>query len=140
MTSKAHTFSGFCFIYKFTLAIRNAVYIFMYVKHYNPMAVQKIKTLRDLNSYSSATNLVVIDAAALWCSPCRAIAPRIESLSEKYTTVTFLKFDVDESPDLAQEYGITAMPTFIFIKNGKVVATVRGADYSKVVQTIEANK
>lgn len=103
------------------------------------MVVQSVTSLSSLQSMLS-NDLVVLDAFTTWCFPCKAIAPKIEDLSRKYTTVRFLKFNVDECPDLAQEYGITAMPTFLFIKNGKVVATVRGADYSKIVQTIEQYK
>ena len=53
----------------------------------------------------------------LRCGPCKVIAPQIEAMSKEMADVVFLKVDVDENEDAAQEYNISAMPTFIFIKN-----------------------
>ena len=56
------------------------------------------------------------------CGPCKVIAPQIEAMSKgEFSSVVFLKVDVDENEDAAQEYNITAMPTFIFIKNEQKV-------------------
>ncbi len=71
---------------------------------------------------------VVIDFFATWCGPCKKIAPTYEKLSEAFTSIVFLKVDVDESPELVDLYGIHAMPTFVFLKQGKVVMKVEGAD------------
>ena len=51
------------------------------------------------------------------------IAPKIEQMSNEMSNVVFLKVDVDEAEDVAQEYNISAMPTFLFIKNGQKVKT-----------------
>src|SRR5260370_15154867 len=56
------------------------------------------------------------------------IAPKYEALSRQYTNVNFVKCDVDEAQEVAQKYSITAMPSFVFIKNGQKVDLVRGAD------------
>ncbi len=61
--------------------------------------------------------LVVVDFYATWCGPCKMISPKIEEMEAEMKNVVFLKVDVDESEDAAQEYGISAMPTFILIKN-----------------------
>lgn len=74
------------------------------------------------------TGAVVIDFFATWCGPCKRIAPTYEKLSEAFTTVQFLKVDVDESPELVNTYDVNAMPTFVFLKDGKVVKRVEGAD------------
>jgi thioredoxin 1 len=75
------------------------------------------------------TGNVVIDFYATWCGPCKRIAPIFEDLSDKfYTKVQFLKVDVDESPDLVETFDVHAMPTFVFLKDGKVVKKVEGAD------------
>ena len=71
---------------------------------------------------------VIIDFFATWCGPCKRIAPTYEKLAEAFTNVTFLKVDVDEAPELTNEYNISAMPTFVFLKNGKEVKRVEGAD------------
>ena len=49
------------------------------------------------------------------------ISPKIEAMAGEMSNVVFLKVDVDEAEDVAQEYNISAMPTFIFLKNGQKV-------------------
>jgi thioredoxin 1 len=72
--------------------------------------------------------LAVVDCYADWCAPCRMIAPFIEELSVEYDgRVTFLKLDVDNSPNVAIQYGIRSIPTLLFFKNGKLVDQQIGA-------------
>jgi len=75
----------------------------------------------------SKVPLVVVDCYATWCGPCIAIAPKMEEYSNNFPSVAFYKVDVDNVPDVAQELGVTAMPTFIFFKDGAKVDEVRGA-------------
>ncbi|KAI9894992.1 MAG: hypothetical protein M1814_000214 [Vezdaea aestivalis] len=70
----------------------------------------------------------VVDFHAVWCGPCKAIAPAVEALDGEYTDVTFVKVDVDEQPEIAQEYSVRAMPTFLIFKNGEKVDEVVGAN------------
>ena len=56
------------------------------------------------------------------------IAPKIVEFSKQYSDARFYKVDVDELPDVAQELGIRAMPTFKFFKNGEEVQSVMGAN------------
>ena len=65
--------------------------------------------------------LVVIDFFATWCGPCKMISPVLEEMEAQMSNVKFLKVDVDEAEDVAVHYQISAMPTFIFIKNGSKV-------------------
>ena len=69
--------------------------------------------------------LVVIDFFATWCGPCKMISPKIEAMAGEMSNVVFLKVDVDEAEDVAQEYNISAMPTFIFLKNGQKVKDLK---------------
>eukprot|EP00752_Nemacystus_decipiens_P013430 g11893.t1 len=80
----------------------------------------------------AGSKLVVIDFHATWCGPCKRIAPFLVKLSETLDDVVFLKVDVDENSDASETYGIEAMPTFKFIKNGEVVETVTGADEASI--------
>ncbi|KAK4358151.1 hypothetical protein RND71_023761 [Anisodus tanguticus] len=75
-----------------------------------------------------AFELVVIDFTATWCGPCKYMEPVLNEFAAKYTDVEFVKIDVDELADVAQEYGVQAMPTFVLIKKGKVVDKIVGAD------------
>lgn len=56
------------------------------------------------------------------------IAPHIADLSNEYTAMRFYKLDVDEVPDVAQELGVRAMPTFILFKDGEKVGEIVGAN------------
>ena len=68
----------------------------------------------------------------------RANASNDGRFSEEYTKARFYKVDVDELPDVAQELGVRAMPTFIFFKDGEKVKSVVGADPAALENTIKA--
>merc|ERR1712071_680870 len=94
--------------------------------------VIEVETLQDLESKilsaSASNKLVVVDFSATWCGPCKMIAPLYEELSEDFSGAVFLKVDVDENPEAAAKYGVSAMPTFLFIKGGEVKDKIMGAN------------
>lgn len=98
------------------------------------MPVTQIDNLEALEVAlnNAGDKAILIDFFATWCGPCRMIAPEVESLSEKYPNVVTLKVDVDDADDVAAKYGIEAMPTFIVIKNKKVVDKLQGASKPKL--------
>ncbi|XP_013791549.1 thioredoxin-2-like [Limulus polyphemus] len=105
--------------------------------------VYTVKDKDDFNAKleEAGEKLVVVDFYATWCGPCKAMAPQLEKLSvEKKDTVMFLKVDVDDNEDLSTEYGVSCMPTFIFLKNKKKVHEVTGAAIEKVKEGIELHK
>ncbi|XP_056639950.1 thioredoxin-2-like [Diorhabda carinulata] len=104
--------------------------------------VHQIKDKEDLDSKfaEAGGNLVVLDFSAAWCGPCKMIAPKLDDLVKEFPNVLILKIDVDECEEIAMEYGIKSMPTFIFLKNGQEITQFSGANYEKLKETIEANK
>ncbi|EKD64316.1 MAG: Thioredoxin [uncultured bacterium] len=70
--------------------------------------------------------LAVVDFYADWCGPCRMLAPIIDELSAAYPDVKIGKVNVDESGDLAGQYGVMSIPTIIFFKDGQVVHQATG--------------
>ncbi|XP_066251762.1 thioredoxin-2 [Euwallacea similis] len=104
--------------------------------------VSHIKDKDDLQSkLSDAGNqLVVIDFFATWCGPCKMIGPKLDELAKEYPDIHILKVDVDECEEIAMEYNISSMPTFVFIKNKSVVLTFSGANYDKLKSSILENK
>ncbi|MDR1255418.1 MAG: thioredoxin [Puniceicoccales bacterium] len=76
----------------------------------------------DFADKISASRFVVVDFWAPWCGPCRALAPIIEQVaSEVEPGVTIAKVDIDESPELAEKFGVQSIPTVIFFKDGTEV-------------------
>ncbi|AIE83912.1 thioredoxin [Fimbriimonas ginsengisoli Gsoil 348] len=75
-----------------------------------------------------AEGLVLVDFSAPWCGPCRRMEPELEAAAQEFAgKATFLKVNVDESPDVAMRYGVQGIPNLTFLKDGKVVDTVIGA-------------
>jgi thioredoxin 1 len=72
--------------------------------------------------------LVVIDCWAVWCGPCRMIAPIIEELARKYAgRVVFGKLDVDKNRAVSMQYHIVSIPTMMVFSHGKLVDSIIGA-------------
>lgn len=71
---------------------------------------------------------VVVDFWAVWCGPCKMIAPIVEELAKEYAgRIKIGKLNVDENPKITSNYGIMSIPTLIFIKGGKVMGQTSGA-------------
>lgn len=71
---------------------------------------------------------VLVDFTATWCGPCRQVAPLVDQLADEYLgRAKVVKLDIDESPGVAQKYGIRGVPTLYVFKGGKVVGQQVGA-------------
>lgn len=86
---------------------------------------------------NAGDKLVVVDFFAMWCGPCKMIAPVISKLAEEMDNVIFIKVDVDEAEELAQQQGISAMPTFRLFKNKEKVDELMGANQDKLKEMIK---
>lgn len=71
---------------------------------------------------------VLVDMWAVWCTPCRNVAPIIEQLADEYKDqITVGKMDVDSNPSTPVKYGVQGIPTCILFKGGEEVARIVGA-------------
>jgi thioredoxin 1 len=102
------------------------------------MPVLEFKSEQEYQKIITDNKCVVVDCFADWCGPCKMIAPKYHDMSDKYTSVTFTKFDVDALEDLAQTLGVDAMPTFFLIRDGKVIDQVVGANPTALEEAIKS--
>jgi thioredoxin 1 len=71
---------------------------------------------------------VLVDFWAVWCAPCRAIAPSLEELAGEYKgKLKVAKVDIDANNEMAQQYGVRSIPTLLLFKGGRVIDQVVGA-------------
>ena len=95
------------------------------------MASQDLVTFTDQNFQAEVLDSqvpVLVDFWAVWCGPCRAIAPTVEELAREYAgKVKIGKLNVDENAGVAGKFGIRSIPTLLVFKGGKVVDQVIGA-------------
>ena len=77
---------------------------------------------------------VLIDFWAVWCGPCKLIAPVVEEVAKEYEgKVKVGKMDIDNNPNVAMKYGIRSIPTLLIFKDGKVVDQIVGAVPKNVI-------
>jgi len=78
---------------------------------------------------------VIIDFWAVWCGPCRMLAPITEKLAKEYAgKVKFCKLNVDENPEMSSKYQVMSIPLLLFFKDGKQMDSIVGAVPESVIQ------
>jgi thioredoxin 1 len=70
--------------------------------------------------------------SASWCGPCKTLAPTFNEVKNSFTGVVFNEYDIDDSSDVASQYGIRSVPTVLLVKDGKEMKRIVGAN-SKMV-------
>jgi thioredoxin 1 len=95
------------------------------------MANDKIVNVDSQNFQSQVLEAdvpVLVDFWATWCGPCRMVAPLLDQLAEEWNgKVRVAKLDVDSAQQLAIQYQVSSIPTFILFKNGRVADRMMGA-------------
>jgi len=87
----------------------------------------KINADQFQNEVLNHKGLVLVDFYADWCGPCKMTSPIIEELANEVKEIKFVKVNVDENADLASQYNISSIPTFLIFKDGKIIHQFVGA-------------
>ena len=96
-----------------------------------PLAQKQVITVFEsrqhfFNLLKVNPGIIIVKLGATWCGPCKKLAPLFEQLSNEFTTIKFLKVNVDEAEEVAKHYDVSALPTVLFIKDGEVVSIIKG--------------
>ncbi len=70
---------------------------------------------------------VLLDFFAVWCGPCKMIAPYLEEIAQEREDVKVCKIDVDQAMDIAAQFRVVSIPTLVVLRKGKVIAQSVGA-------------
>ncbi|KAI0482279.1 PITH domain-containing protein [Xylariaceae sp. FL0804] len=102
----------------------------------------EIQSVDQFNTLLHGSRILVADFYANWCGPCKQIAPIFESLSKalsKPTVATFVKVNTEGEggKQVASEYAVRALPTFIIFRDGAVAEKIQGADPNKLKSVVE---
>ena len=103
--------------------------------------IHHIENERILSEVLKNEKLVIVDFFAEWCGPCQMLSPILVEIEKEYSEkLEIYKVNVDESQECAMRYGVTAMPTLLFFKNGEEVERQVGylekAELEKIVQEL----
>lgn len=100
--------------------------------------VQSIKTKSEYDEILAKHSAVLIKFSAEWCGPCKQVAPIINELAPKFPNVFIGDVDVDQNSEVAQINEVTAMPTFVFFKNGKEIHRIRGGNIPQIIEQLKS--
>ena len=81
----------------------------------------------------NAEKKVLVDFWAPWCGPCRMVLPVVEEIAEEREDIVVGKINVDEQPELANQFGVMTIPTLIVFENGQEVERSVGAKNKKAI-------
>ena len=106
------------------------------------MANVKEVTAQDFEAeVLQASEPVLVDFWAPWCGPCRVIAPILEEVAREFEgKVRIAKVNVDDSPDIASQFGVRGIPTLILFKEGQIKGQMVGVNpKNNIVSLIQKN-
>lgn len=81
----------------------------------------------------NADKKVLLDFWASWCGPCRMVLPVVEEIAEERDDIVVGKVNVDEQPELANQFGVMTIPTLIVFENGEEIQRSVGAKNKKAI-------
>ncbi|EAR99924.3 thioredoxin domain protein (macronuclear) [Tetrahymena thermophila SB210] len=104
---------------------------FTQLNNNQPVDMKKVEEATDLMDYFTKVEgqkAVIIDFNADWCGPCQVIKPIFAQYSEEYPNIKFISVNTEKNKEVAQQFGIQSLPTFITLHEGEISATWKGAN------------
>ncbi len=83
--------------------------------------------INNFDEVKSSTKPVLIDFYADWCGPCRMVSPIVDEIASENPQYLVCKVNVDEEPELAQQFGVYSIPMLAVMRNGEIVSSSTGA-------------
>ena len=104
------------------------------------MTVQSIDEKNFESEVINSELPVLIDFWAVWCGPCKEIAPILDEINNEINNkIKIVKINIDENPNIPSKYGVQSIPTLIILKKGEIVATKVGSSLkSDILSWIES--
>jgi thioredoxin 1 len=100
----------------------------------------QLVTSQELEEMKSNGDKVLVDFYATWCGPCKSLMPLLESIESEYSSVKFVKMDVDQNRDYIMELGIRSVPTVMIFNGGEMVNSSAGLNnamfYKGILNTL----
>ena len=83
--------------------------------------------MKNFEEVRSSAKPVLIDFYADWCGPCKMVSPVIDEIADENPQYLVCKVNVDEEQQLAEQFGVSGIPTLVVMRNGEVVSRSMGA-------------
>ena len=81
----------------------------------------------NFEQIKNSEKTVLLDFYADWCGPCRMVSPLVDEIAEENPSYLVGKINVDNEPELAEEFGVSSIPTLVVMQNGEIKNQVTGA-------------
>ena len=83
--------------------------------------VREINGLNELKEVITTNKKVLVDIWAVWCGPCKMLSPIVDKVAEDNKDLCVIKVNIDDNEDIANTFGVEAIPTLLVFEDGKLV-------------------
>lgn len=101
------------------------------MRHSNP--TEAFNAITNGYDYSN----VIIDFYADWCGPCKTLGSVLNDIAPKNPSVLIVKINIEQFPNIAQQYNVKSLPTLLFFKNGSLSKTMKGFNKKELLESIK---